>query len=259
MARSKEEFREMTVRADSVQIAKNIRITVKGRSNMTLFPDLFLIDFYNLSDQDYSILKRAKKIEVTGEKKSLMLSGELEDLYSHRGGNNSMLTATVSDGKTLWEKTINKSVGGGSGVRSAIAALLDGYPFGAFIADDVRFPRGQAFTGKAPPHISMLAKTANGRAFVTRGMVHVVRKGSASITTELKEDDVLNSPTGAEGVYMIRTKMRGYLVGTYVKLEGKKYRLVAQSIEMDNFEGPWRSELTMIDESFLSVTGMEGG
>ena len=42
-------------------------------------------------------------------------------------------------------------------------------------------------------------------------------------------------------------------------VDGKRYRVVAQLLDVDNKEGPWKLELTLVDENDLEANGMEGG
>ena len=253
------EYRPLSLRAGQTQIAKELRIRVRGQANMTLLPDLFLIDVYNLTDDDMATISLSETLSADDEKGALLCYGEIEDIYSHVEGSNTITTIVLVDGKKFWNQNVSKTIGSGSSVRDALQNILGGGVLGYFSSSDVRMIRGQTFSGKLPDAVSMLAKTVNSRAFYTHGAVYVVQKNQAWNILTIEEDDVIDDPSHAEGVLFLRVKVAGYSVGTIFHYNSHLYRLVSQKIDADNKSGPWRTELTLVDEESLSAYGMEGG
>ena len=165
----------------------------------------------------------------------------------------------VVDGESFWKTKVNKSVGGGADIKKTILEILSNATFGGYLADDVRFPRGQCYVGSLAENVSMLAKTGNGRAFITKGVLYVVKKGKATEIFTIDDTDIINDENFAKGVRTIKTDAKGYPLGALVNVKGRQYRLVSQKISLDNFKGDWSSNLVMVDESELSTEGMVGG
>lgn len=252
-----EEYRPLSIFADNNQIAEGLRATVKGSSNMTLIPDFFIVSIYNLSDLDLATLKNSKRLDINAEGDYSLCSGEIDDIYTHEQGTNVITDIAIRDGKSFWNTRISKTVGGGGDVRSTILNILSNASFGGFQADNPRIPRGQTYVGRLADCISSLAKTANGRAFVTRGVLYVVKKGQSSETVRILEDDIINDQSMAKGIRILKVSAKGYPVGALVEVKGKWYRLATQKIELDNYKHDWSSTLILADEDELE--GMVGG
>ena len=255
------DHRKMTVYADGDEIGRKLRKTLVGRSTMTLLPDFYTLEISGLSDGDIRKVKYSKNIRVVGEDKSLLFSGSLEDLYTHYSEMSELTTMSLSDGMGFWEQFTNTSVGKGASVRSTIMTALGSAPLGSYLAGDARLMRGQALVGKSADIVSMLAASVNARAYFTQSQVHIVSAGMASSIVDIKDKDIVSTPEYANGVCTLRMKVKGWPVGLMATVSGKKkqYRLVAQTIMADSWEGPWETELTLIDESILSANGMVGG
>ena len=226
---------------------------------MTLLPDLFLVDIYNLSDSDRATLDLAETVSAENDEYAVLCSGEIDDIYTHPEDANTITTVVLVDGKSLWERKISRTLGPGSGVKDALTTILGPGVMGYFAADDVRMIRGQTFSGKLPEAVATLAKTVNARAFVTHGAVFVAKKGEAENCITIDDDDVIDTPSMAGGTMILKTRVKGYSVGILLEYGGKAYRLASQTINADNQKGTWATELTLVDEEHLSAYGLEGG
>ena len=251
--------RPLILYADGKEVADGCRIRVQGRSNMTLFPDCYIVSIYNVSSQDASRISNARRITVTGEDNSVFCYGEIADRYLHTSDLAAVTSLTIADGKTFWETTVAKSVGAGSTVRSAINAIKGSCQFGAFIADDVKMLRGQTFVGRLADQISVMAKTLGARAFFTHGMIHIVKPGQAANIVTIPESDLLDESSTADGILILKTKVKGYPVGVIASYGRRRYRLIAQAINADNWSGLWQAELMLLDETLLGPDEMGGG
>ena len=253
------EYRPMTLKADGREIASELRIRVRGTANMTLLPDLFLIDIYNLSDEERALIELASAMSAEDEENACLCYGEIEDVYTHPEESNTITTVVLIDGKDFWSKKVFRTIGRGSGVRETLTELLGDGTMGFYAAENPRLLRGQTFSGKLPEIVSMLAKTANARAFYTHGAVFVTQRGQADNILAIDENDVIEDPSYAEGVVILKVHVKGYAVGTLTNYRGSRYRLASQTINADNQKGSWETELILVDEGCLSAYGMEGG
>ena len=226
---------------------------------MALIPDFFMIDIYNLSSTDLSTIRDAATVSAYAENGSMLCYGEIDDVYTRLDGQNTVTTVAIADGKTFWASRVSQTIGGGSGYRDALATIMKGALVGPWLAREGRLPRGQTFTGRLADNVSMLAKTASARAFLTRNVVYVVEKGRASDIITIEESDITGETSYADGVVMLRTKVKGYPIGVIARRGNKSYRLVSQKISADNFKGDWRSDVLLVDEDQVDVYGMEGG
>lgn len=226
---------------------------------MTLLPDFYEIDVYNLTNEDLATVKETKTISALDEVDALLCCGEIEDIYTHPEETNVITTLVIADGSAFSQMRVSKTIGSGSWNRDAFFHILGGRVNGSYLAANPRLPRGQVFLGRLDDNVHTLAKTANARAFFTHGSVYIVEKGKADDILTLEENDIIDEPSYAEGICIVKAKVHGYSVGTLMKFRGRVWRLVSQSINADNMKGAWRTELTLVDESYLSAYGMEGG
>jgi len=253
------ELRPLKIKVGSKIIAEELRIRVQGSKNMTLLPDFFVVEIYNLGDDDMYTLNNGGKLSVTGQDGGLLCSGEIDDIYTKIVQTNRITSISVVDGKSFWATRINKSFGGGSSVKTTFESIVSGAYRGAFCASDVRMTRGQTYTGRVAENVSMLAKSVHGRAYITNGTVYISTKGMAAETITIDESDVINQDDSATGLKIVQVSVKGYPIGALTVLGRRKYRLVSQKFSADNYEGPWESHLILVIEEDVSYGGMEGG
>lgn len=252
-------YRPISVYADGTKVAEELRVRLKGSQNMTLFPDFFSIEIYNLSDEDMSVIQYAKVLTVNGEDEYTICTGEIEDVYVREEGVNTITSVSFVDGKSFWRSKVSKTLGGGSDIQTAISNLVQNVKFGGFYATNKGIIRGQTYTGRLADNISMLAKTAEGRAFVAKGVLYIVQKGRASEIVSIDPDDVINDLSYMKGSRILKTTAKGYPMGALVHYGGGSYRLVSQKFDLDNYKGDWCSNIVIVDEQEISAEGMVGG
>lgn len=252
-------FRPLQLFADGTQIADGYRFRAHGKGSMTLLPDLYLVDIYNLPEDDMAVLKRSSTLSVKHETIGVLCYGDIDDIYTYQQEANDITTVVVVDGKRFSELRVSKSIGPGASVRTAMASIIPSGYMGSFLASDTRLIRGQTFSGRLADCVSTLARAVNARAFLVHGAVIVVAKGQAEQKPVLEEEDVIDTPEYAEGTIVIRAHIVSISIGHLVNYGGRLLRLVAQSIDVDNLDGPWKMQLTLVNESSLSASGMEGG
>ena len=238
---------------------KDKRIVIKGRASMTLLPDFFLVTVYNMEAEDLARIETYKEIKFLDMNKAVICSGQVEDVYRKYESTNELFEISIADGQEFWESRVSKAVGGGASFSTTLRTILIGAKMGGFLAEDKRFVRGQTFTGRLADAVLSIARGASARAFISDNVLHVVTKGKSEIIVKIQEDDLLEDPENANGVMIVRTDVKSWPVGMLHEFRNNRFRLVSKAISADNYEGDWRVELVLVDESYLDDDGMEGG
>ena len=222
---------------------------MQGSKNMTLFPDLFAVEIYNMSDEDMGALTNSGKISIFGETGGLLCSGEVDDMYTKQNGPNRVTTISVSDGRAFWRSKVFVTFSGGAMASQVLHSMTTGVRLGSITADDVKFMRGQTYTGRLADCVAMLAKSMHGRAYVTNESLFITAKGRSAEVVSLNEEDVVLDQDSATGARIIKTTIKGFPVGALVEIGNAKYRLVSQKIDADNFGVAWDAYLILINDS----------
>lgn len=226
---------------------------------MTLLPDFFIVEIYNMSDEDRAVLNDNEMIYVYGRDDGLLCCGEIDDTYTREVDSNTITTLSIVDGKSFWNTWISKSFGGGSSVKTIYESIVQNASRGLFTADDVRLIRGQTYDGRLAECVSMLARSVHARGFITNNTVFITAKGKTSEVATVNEDDIIEAQDFATGIRIVKTDVKGYPAGALCEVSGNQYRLVSQKFDADNYDGNWDSYLILADEKELSDGGMEGG
>lgn len=261
-----EELRSMAIFADGVQVAQEHRMHLRGRSTMSLRPDLWELQIHNASSRALAAIYDAEELLVEGEEMSAVCRGRIEEIYPHTEDGKDITTVIISDGAAFWDATVSLSLAKNNSVHDAIRAVASRctrpVPVHKIQAKNVVLPRGQVFHGRAADCIASLAKSVSARAFFVRGSLHVMGKCSSSETISLHREDLLSNVMEANGAYIARlASLKGYSIGQTVYFpdySAAKYRLLCQSVDADNYEGVWKTELIMVDESKI-LTGDDWG
>jgi hypothetical protein len=253
------EFRELTAYVGNTEVFKEKRVRVRGKANMTLLPDFFLVEVYNMEDEDRALLETKKELKIIAKDKAVLACGEVEDIYDKQEDMNIISVISLSDGQSFWETRIDRTVGAGACFSQTIRQIIQNVQMGSYLADDPRFPRAQTFCGRLADIISGIAKGVDARAFISDNVLHVVQKGRSEIIVKITEEDLLEEPRTASGVVILRTDVKAWPVGMLHEFREKQHRLVSQEVNADNFSGPWQTELMLADESMLDKGGMGGG
>lgn len=232
---------------------------VRGRVNMTLLPDFFIIDVYNPSESDIGYVMNNKSIVVFTQKTSVLARGDVEDVYSRREGVNNVYSLSLADGQAFWETKVTKTLGQGVYFSATIRQIIQNATLGTYLAEDGRFFRPQTFNGRLADIVHDIARGVNARAFISHDVLHIVEKGKSEIVVSIMDSDLLEEPRFASGVCVVKAKTVSWPVGIIASFRGKEYRIATQAIDADNYSGPWQTEITLVDEEFLDKDGMDGG
>jgi len=235
------------------------RIRIRGKSNMTLLPDYYMVEVYNMSETDKALLSSRKELRVLTETMAVFISGEVEDIYTTYEGANQVSVISVTDGQSFWETKVSQTVGRGALISTTIRHILKNATMGSYLAKDDRFIRSQAFHGRLADCISSLARGVHARAFISKDVLHVVEEGRSEVIVAVEEEDLVDEPHFADGVCIVKATVKSWPVGMLHEFRGNRYRLVSQSIDADNYQGNWQTELMLVNEVYLDKDGMDGG
>lgn len=222
---------------------------------MTLLPDFFTIDCYNASDDDISSIRNAKIVHANAFDNSMICYGKVEDVYEHVSGANTIVTIALSDGQDFWNAKVGKTIGAGVNFKETFRAIVQGVKLGSYVAENPHLLRGQTLTGSLPYIVQNMASAVNARAFIRHGALHVVGKGRYSNINIISDDDLVADPGTGNEIRVVSVEVKGYAVGSMVQFENGLYRLVAQSIDADNFKGQWKTDLVLVNENKVESMG----
>ena len=253
------ELRELTAYCEGKEVFADRRIRARGKANMTLLPDFFLVEVYNPDELDVATVERTGKLSLNTQNSAILCSGEVEDIYVRMEGANRVYAISLSDGQSFWETKVTKSVGPGVYFSATIRQILEKATMGSYLAKDARFIRSQTFCGRLADFVSDIAKGVHARAFISNNVLHVVEKGRSEIVMTVSENDIIDNPDVATGVCIVRTTVKSWPVGVIIAFRGRNYRLASQEINADNFQGTWEAKLVLVDEDYLDEDGMDGG
>ncbi|MBQ6382039.1 MAG: hypothetical protein IJJ42_00375 [Clostridia bacterium] len=144
--------RSFTVLADSLPVSTpgaHLRLT--GRHTQSLYPDLFLLRFWNPSDAAAWQLRNAHFLEVShGE--TLLASGEIAEITQETAAEGELLTVSFAPGLSFRSAGVSLSVPAGVNAADTVRMLLAAAGSPARLLNDPGpnpvFARPQAFHGR---------------------------------------------------------------------------------------------------------------
>ena len=244
--------RHLSVLADNEPFAPDSRFRLTGTVRTGLFPSLFLLECWNLSDSDVYRLRNTKDLSVMRED-SCLAFGRVSDVYVRTVPEGTVTTAAFSLGLDLWNARISLSVPAGISVSETVRRLLEASGTGiqllSFPGNDPVFFRGQAFCGRAAECITEALSAANARSYLVPAGLCVIPAEPLPATLHLKDKDLKDRPAFADvGRKMIlSTTVTGFQPGEEMTLEteGKAYSglILERMTEADTVIGSWEAQL----------------
>ena len=244
--------RHLSVLADSDPFAPDSRFRLSGMIRIGLFPSLFLLQCWNLSESDSYRLQNTKELSVMRED-SCLASGQVSDVFVQTVPEGTVTTAAFSLGLDLWEAQVSLSVPAGVSVsetvRRILAASGTGIQLLSFPGEDPAFSRGQAFCGRVPDCITSVLSTVSARAYLVPAGLCVIPAEPPEASLHLKDKDLTDRPAFADGgrKMILSTTVTGFQPGEEMTLEteGKTYAglILERLVEADTRMGPWNTQL----------------
>ena len=245
-------IRSLTVLADGESFAPDCRFQLSGRTQIGLFPSLFLLQCWNLSNEDVFRLQSAKELSVMRED-SCLAFGQVSDVFQRTVPEGTVTTAAFSLGFSLWETPVSLSVEAGVSVSETVRRVLSASGTGisllSFPCADPVTSRGRAFCGRAAEEITHALSAACARGYLVPAGLCVVPAEPLSATLHLKDKDLVDRPAFADGgrKMILSTTVTGFQPGEELTLEtdGKTYAglILERMVEADTRSGPWNTQL----------------
>ncbi len=245
--------RTLTVFADNQSVTGYARAKLIGTERLGLYPSLFMLDLWNVAEEDYLMLSRCRKLTVN-HGKVVLVSGIVSDVFRNRSKSGTETHVAISSGLNLWEAPVSLSVESGVTVSETVRRLLQASGTGIqllFFPDvDPVMSRGQAFFGRAAECIEeALGKIGASCCLVPSGLCVVPKNGLPTIMV-LTEEDLMDVPSfNCGGDMVLRTRPAGWTLGKGVKViyggTVTKGLITERMLNLDTGEGPWCVELVV--------------
>ena len=243
--------RMLTILADGVPVTGYARAKLIGTERLGLYPSLFMLDLWNVAEQDYLMLSRCRKLTVN-HGKVVLVSGSVSDVFRNRTKSGTETHVAISSGLNLWEAPVSLSVESGVTVSETVRRLLQASGTGiqllSFPDVDPVMTRGQAFFGRVAECIEETISKIGARCCLVPSGVCVIPKNGLPIIMVLTEEDLTDVPSfNCGGDMVLRTKPAGWTLGKGVKViyGGTVARglITERMLNLDTGEGPWRVEI----------------
>ena len=244
--------RELTVLADGELFASGTRFRLSGKTTIGLYPSLFTLQAWNLSDADVFRLMNTRELSVLhGE--SCLAFGIVSDVFRQTVPEGTITTVAFSLGLNLWEATVSLSVEAGvpvsETVRRILAASGTGIQLLSFPGPDPVSSRGQAWYGRAADCVTSALSVTRARPYLVPAGLCVIPAEPLTATLHLTEKDLTDSPMIADHgkKLILSTTVTGFQPGEEMTLEygGQHYGglILERLVEADTVSGPWLTQL----------------
>ena len=243
--------RRLTVEADGTVLTGFRRARLTGHDALGLYPMPFVLRLWNLAEADYLLLCSAKMLSVrSGD--SVLASGSVSDVFRRAVPEGRVTEAVFAAGLNLWEALVSLSVEAGVSVSETVRRILAESGTGMALlsfpgADPVR-SRPQAFFGRAAECIEEALSAAGARGYLTESGLCIVPAEGLPVSMELSSADLLSDPVCVgNGQLLLRTRITGWPLGKGIRAKWKDGSgsglVLERSVDADNLEGKWESEL----------------
>ena len=244
--------RALSVFCDGQIFAPGCRFHLSGKTGIGLFPSLFLLQCWNLSDADVFRLRNTKELSVYLED-SCLAFGRVSDVFRETVPEGTITTVAFSLGLDLWEAQVSLSVPAGLTVSETVRLLLGASETGiqllSFPGPDPEFSRGQAFCGKAADCIAAALSAAGARGYLVPAGLCIVPAQPLEPTLHLSASDLTDAPMLADGgrKMILSTTVTGFQPGEEMTLEvdGQTWSglILQRMVDADTVSGEWKTQL----------------
>lgn len=252
-------LRSLKLYADDALIVDGQHMDVHGKATLSLQPDMWTINLYELSGAQQTAIRLASAIRVTGNGDSILVSGKPADVIRRTEGTRNITTILILDGEAFHRARVALSVASGAGVHDTVRMLMrragTGTPLAEIPSVPYRFPRGQVFHGRLSQAVGTLCRSAGWAAWIRNGQLNILRPGTGIVAGEITESDIVADPYQMEDALILQTDVVGRGIGRLYSLNLARargdWRLAAMAVDADNMSGVWNCELTMVKDSVL--------
>ena len=253
------------------------RVRLRGKEELGLYPDLFTLECWNLSEDSFLLLSRSRCLFVMNGN-SLLAFGEISDVYRRTLQDGEITTVAFAKGLSLWETPVSVSLPAGLTASETVSALLNdsGISVPAWVGEDPVFTRGQAFHDRVTLCLTSVLSAAGSRgtlipsnpgsafsgssystmpgesSFPTVSQINsilsVIPAEGLPVSIHLTAHDLLDAPSfTSNNLMVLSTAPIGWQVGATLELEYKGYLrtgiILERSLDLDTTADSWRTEL----------------
>lgn len=245
--------RTLSVFADGELLAGQAHAFLSGREAVGLYPMPYTLRLWNLSEDQYLLLSRAKYLSVEHDG-SVLAAGDVADVFRYLVEDGTVTAVCFSPGLKLWESQVSLPLEAGKTVsetvREILAASDTDISLLGYTGPDPLFLRGQAVFGRAAECVGTALSAARARGYLVPAGLCVLPESDLPVSMIISEEDMLAAPEFPSGdLAILRLKVTGWPVGKKVEVrwQGKVLTgIVAERLtEADNQSGPWYSEILL--------------
>ena len=244
--------RALSVLCDNQVFAPGCRFHLSGKTGIGLFPSLFLLQCWNLSDTEVFRLRNTRELSVYRDD-SCLAFGRVSDVFRETVPEGTITTVAFSLGLDLWESHVSLSIPAGLTVSETVRLLLEASGTGiqllSFPGSDPAFSRGQAFCGKTADCISSVLSAASARGYLVPAGLCVVPAVPLEPTLHLGKTDLADLPMLADGgrKLILSATVTGFQPGEEMTLEADGHfwsgLILERMVEADTAAGEWKTQL----------------
>ena len=245
--------RDLHVYADGLEVGRSCRIRLFLLENLSLLPHLYSLKIWDLSESAEACLCAAAALEVRSGS-SILASGAVISACPRMESGQRVLSVSFSPGMALWQSAVSLSLNAGIRVSDTIRAILAAsgtdVPLAAFLAEDRRISRPQAFFGRTCDALRTLADSVHAKVFPGASGLCVVDPSLQAPTLFFPEESMRGDVLFLPDRFSLSTEIAGWPLGACVQFTWRKstYRglLSAHMLNLDNRDGSWLSQLEIM-------------
>lgn len=248
-----EYLRELTVKADGQIVPELGHLRLLGSEKIGLFPMPYMLYAWNLTDDQYMLLSRAKTLSVEhGD--SVLAAGDIADVFRCVVEDGLLTTVCFSLGLKLWEAEVSVTVEAGKTVSEAVQAILEdsgtGIQLLTFTGSDPVAARSQSYFGRAAEGLATALSAAFARGYLVPAGLCVLPQEDPPISMTIREEDLLTEPEFPSGdLAVLRLNVAGWPVGKKVRVTWGSRSMAGivseRMVDVDNHTGSWYSEVLL--------------
>ena len=245
--------RSLEILADGEPIDTFGRACLSGKEKLGLFPMLWMLRLWNLSEENFLRLSRAKEVSVSQDE-LVLASGTIADVFRRLTLEGTVTHVCFSLNLPLWNAQVSLSVEAGATVSETVRRLLEASGTGvqllSFPGEDRVVERGQAFFGRAAECVEEALSAVGAKGYMVPAGLCVVPAEGVPVSVRLTEKDLLNAPSAAAGgLAVLRTGTIGWSVGKGISVSWESKQaagiILERAVEADTQSGLWQAEMLM--------------
>ena len=245
--------RTLEIFADGEPLTEYAHVYLTGKESIGLYPMPCTLRLWNLPEDQYLFLSRAKALSVVHDG-SVLAAGDAADVYRYIAEDGTLTVVCFSPGLSLWEAPVSLSLEAGKTVSETVQEILSASGTGVslltYTGPDPFFLRGQALFGRAAECIASSLSAARARGCLVPAGLCVLPEENLPVSMVITEEDMLAEPEFPSGnLAVFRLKAAGWPIGKKIEAQWQGRSLTGvvaeRLIEADNTSGPWFSEILL--------------